>query len=83
MPLDAVRRIRTPADPVWDGAAKGAAIPLIVWAVLCRDCRAEPFLKASLTYGVIGLTTDAIDTNRKTLYRRSRHSMSVGWRFSS
>ena len=41
VPLRLVRRIRTPADPVWDGAAKGAVIPLIFWAVLCNSCSAE------------------------------------------
>lgn len=80
--LDQIHRIRTPADPVWDGALKGAVIPLIVWAVLCHDCRADPFLRMSLTYGAIGLVTDAIDTNRRTLYRGPRRSLRVGWGFS-
>ena len=82
IPLDTVRRIRTPADPVWDGGLKGAVIPLILWAVLCHDCGAEPFLRASLTYGAIGLATDAINTNRRTLYRRHHRSLGVGWGFS-
>ena len=79
MPLPLVRRIRTPADPVWDGAAKGAVIPLIMWAVFCHSCRAEPMLRASLAYGLIGLATDALETNRETVYRARGRSLSVGW----
>ena len=81
VPLGSIRRIMTPADPVWDGAVKDAVIPLIFWAVFCHDCSAEPFLKMSATYGLIGLTGDVIDSNRKTLYRGGRRrSLSVGWR---
>jgi len=82
LPLPDVRRIRTPADPVWDGAATGAVIPLIFWALLCHECQAEPMLKAALTYGMIGLATDAIQSNRRTLYRGGGRSLSVGWGFS-
>jgi len=82
MPLDDIKRIRTTADPVWDGAVKGAVIPLIMWAVLCHECSAEPWLKLSLTYGLVGLTIDALDTNRKTLYEGRGRSLSVGWSFS-
>ena len=81
IPLDEVQRIRTSPDPVWDGAVKGAVIPLIFWAVLCHDCDAEPMLRASLAYGLIGLTVDALDSNRKTLYRGGGgRSFSVGWK---
>ena len=82
IPLPLVRRIRTPADPVWDGAAKGAVIPLIFWAVFCHSsCSPEPMLRASLAYGLIGLANDALDTNRETVYRGRARSVSVGWRF--
>jgi len=79
--LDRVYRIRTIADPVWDGAVKGAVIPLVLWAVLCRGCPAEPMLKASLTYGLIGLVSDALDTHRKTLYEGGGRSVSLNWGF--
>ena len=82
VPLDDVRRIRTTADPVWDGFAKGALVPLIFWAVLCHDCPAEPMLKSALTYGLIGLTFDAFEDNRRTLYQGGGRSVSVGWTFS-
>ena len=81
IPLRRIRRIRTPADSVWDGAAKGAVIPMIFWAVFCHSCNAEPFLRASLVYGLSGLVTDAIDTNRETIYYRRAPALSVSWRF--
>ena len=81
VPLSRIQRIRTPADPVWDGVAKGAVIPLIFWAVFCQSCNAEPFLMASLFYGFSGLVADAIDTNRETIYRRRAPALSVGWSF--
>ena len=63
-------------------AVKGAVIPLIFWAVLCHDCPAEPMLKASLTYGLIGLVVDGLDTHRQTLSRGGGRRVSVGWAFS-
>lgn len=80
IPLGGITRIRTPADSAWDGAAIGAVIPLIFWAVLCHECPAGPILKSALTYGMIGLTADALETNRRTLYRSARQSLSVGWK---
>jgi hypothetical protein len=81
-PLDSVGRIVTPPDPVWDGAAKGAAIPLILYAVFCHGCEGggEFILRSTLAYSAIGLAIDALDTNRKTLYKGSGRSASVGWR---
>ena len=76
--LRRVQRIRTPADPVWDGAVIGAAIPLIFWAILCHDCSADGMLRVTATYGAIGLVADAVNTNRRTLYR-ARPSLAVGW----
>ena len=80
-PLDTVRRIHTPADRVWDGALVGAAIPLILAAILCDGyCDAGSVLKVAGTYGLIGLTVDAIDSHQKTIYARSRPRASIAWR---
>ena len=79
-PLGDIQRIRKPRDPVWNGAAIGAAIPLIFWAVLCHDCPAEPMLKASLTYGLIGLTVDALRTGPRDVYSGPGKSASLAWR---
>ena len=79
--LDTVRRIVTTPDPVWDGAVKGAVIPLVFWAVFCHGCEPEYFLRSALAYSLIGVSLDALDSNRKTLYRGSDRSASVAWRF--
>src|SRR5262245_30266034 len=49
-PLDMVRTVTTQADPIWDGAAKGAVVPLVIWAVFCHECAAEPMLRTTLAY---------------------------------
>ena len=70
VPLAQVKRIRRQADPVWDGAVKGAAIPLTIWAVSCGFCsEGTPFvLRSALAYGLIGAAFDGLQTNRKTIY---------------
>jgi hypothetical protein len=80
-PLSRIQTIRTQPDPVWDGALKGAIVPLIFWAVFCHDCdgAAGPFLKAAGTYGLMGLTWDALQTNQKTIYAGSGRSASIAW----
>jgi hypothetical protein len=79
-PLERIQRIRKPRDPVWNGAAIGAAIPLIFWAVLCHECNAEPMLRASVTYGLIGLTVDALRTGPREVYTGPGKSAAIGWR---
>lgn len=79
-PLGDIQRIRKPRDPVWNGAAIGAAIPLIFWAVLCHECPAEPMLKASLAYGLIGLTVDALHPRPREVYTGGGVKASLAWR---
>jgi hypothetical protein len=69
--LDEVRQIRKAADPVWDGAAKGAAVSLVLLAFCTSHCPAEVILRTAVGYGVFGLVLDAIDTNTQTIYRPS------------
>jgi hypothetical protein len=69
--LDDVRQIRKAADPVWDGAAKGAAVSLVLLAFCTNHCPAEVILRTAVGYGVFGLVLDAIDTNTNTIYRPS------------
>jgi len=80
LPLAEVRSVVTPADPVWDGALKGAAIPAIIWAVFCHECDAGFMGRYMLGYGLMGLTLDAIDTNRRTIYTGGGPSASLAWR---
>lgn len=68
-PLADIRRIVTRPDPVWDGFVKGATIPLILTAIFCADCLGESFTyRAALGYGLVGLTWDSLQTNRKTIF---------------
>lgn len=79
-PLAGIARIATQADPVWDGAAKGAAVPLIIWAVLCRECSADPMLRVTATYALIGMTFDALHSHRHTIYTGAKPAATVSWR---
>lgn len=74
--LDSVRRIATRADSPWDGAARGAAVPLILFAVFCRgECPAEAVGRTVLAYGLVGLTLDALRTERRTIYAAGSTAM--------
>jgi hypothetical protein len=79
-PLAAIKKIETRSDPIWDGAVKGAAIPLVIWAIFChKDCDAEMMFKSAATYGLIGATWDAVQRNTRTIYA-GRPAASVAWR---
>jgi hypothetical protein len=80
-PLSGVTRIRTQADPAWDGAVKGAAIPLIMWSIFSHDGESLPWtLRSAAAWAVIGGTWDALQTNKKTIYSGGPRSMSMAWR---
>ena len=78
-PLSEIRRIETRSDPVWDGAVKGAAIPLVMWAIFCHSCDSDIMLKNIVGYGLIGVTWDAVQRNTRTIYA-GQPVASVGWR---
>ena len=76
--LDEVWKVRKAADPIWDGALKGAAFGLVP---LIFGCPAECVLRNAAAYGLLGLAIDAIDTNTDSLYRSSdRQRASAGFR---
>ena len=77
--LTDVRRIDTQPDPAWDGAVKGAVLPLIMWAIFCHDCDAGPMLRAAAGYAAIGAIWDSLDTNRTRIYDR-RPAAGIRWR---
>jgi hypothetical protein len=79
MALTQVRRIDTQRDAAWDGAVKGALLPLVMWAIACRQCDAGPMLKAVAGYAVIGAIWDSLDTNQTRIYDR-RPAAAIGWR---
>ena len=67
--LDEIRRIRKAADPVWDGAAKGASIGVVMLVLCGGHCSSEAVLRTTLAYGAFGLLLDSIDTNTDAIYR--------------
>jgi hypothetical protein len=69
--LEDVREIRKVADPVWDGAAKGAAVSLVVLVLCGGNCSGEAILRSAAAYGLFGLALDAINSNTDTIYRPS------------
>lgn len=81
-PLSAVKRIRTPADPVWDGALKGASIVLAIWGISCGFCGDDPgpVLRFVGGYALVGATLDALQSNSKTIYSGGGRSAALGWR---
>jgi hypothetical protein len=81
VPLTGVKRIETLADPAWDGAVKGAAVPLVLWLALCHDCNAGAMLRVAAAYGAIGAIIDTLDTNRTRIYDSGRKSVGWRWRF--
>jgi hypothetical protein len=78
-PLSTVRRIETPPDPVWDGAVKGAILPLVMWAVFCHRCDAGPMLRAAAGYAAIGAIWDSLDRNQERIYE-GRPAAALAWR---
>jgi hypothetical protein len=82
--LDAVREIVRPADPVWDGAVKGAAVGAIILALCGGECANEYLLRAMVGYAAFGAILDGVDTHRAVLYRPGeprRVAANVRWRF--
>jgi hypothetical protein len=77
--LSAVRRIETPPDPQWDGAVKGAVLPLVMWALICRHCEADAMLRMTAAYATIGAVWDGLDRNQKRIYDR-RPAAAIAWR---
>ena len=81
-PLSAVKRIATPADPVWDGALKGASVVLAIWGISCGFCgdHPGPMLRIVGGYALAGAAFDALQTNSKTIYSGGGRSAALGWR---
>jgi hypothetical protein len=76
--LDEVWKVQKTADPVWDGALKGAAVALVP---LVFGCPAECVLRSAAAYGLLGLAIDAVDTNRDAVFNSSiRQHASAGLR---
>lgn len=70
-PLGDVRRVRKAPDSVLDGAAKGAAVTLVMLVMCGGDCSGAEYLRVATAYGLLGMAIDAADTHRDTIYRPS------------
>ncbi len=79
-PLTSVHRVVVPADPIWDGAAKGAVAGAIFWALFCGECDAGFSARQVLGYTLIGAAFDALQPNRQIIYAGRPRSASVAWR---
>jgi small nuclear ribonucleoprotein (snRNP)-like protein len=70
-PLADVKRVRKSPDGVLDGAAKGAAVGLIMLVLCGGDCTAGEYLRVTTAYALFGLAVDAADSHMDTIYRPS------------
>ena len=80
LPLDSIRRIAKPRDSVIDGVLKGASAGLIALVLCAPDCGgAEPILRITAAYAILGGVIDAAQGNDTTIYTR-RAAPSLAWR---
>ena len=79
MPLDSIQRIAKPRDGVLDGVLKGASAGLVVLALCAPHCSAEPVLRITAAYGILGGILDAAQGNNSTIYKKGA-SPSLAWR---
>jgi hypothetical protein len=80
VPLDSVLRIEKPRDGVLDGVLKGAAAGLVALALCAPECGgAEPILRITVAYGILGGVIDAAQGNSTTIYRK-RPAPSLAWK---
>ena len=74
-PMNGVRRIVKPADPIWDGGLKGLALGVFIMLACGGECPAAEMLRATAIYVAIGTVIDASDTHREVLYGNARHRL--------
>jgi len=80
VPLDSITRIAKPRDGVIDGVLKGAGAGLLFLALCAPNCGgAEPVLRITLGYAVLGGVIDAAQGNNPTIYKKGA-SPSLAWR---
>ena len=74
--LDAVSRMSIERDPLWDGAARGAIVGLMLWKVwmACDTCssRAQAFGTGVAASAGFGFGWDAMHKSRRTIQPRAR-----------
>ena len=68
VPIDRVARVERGGDRIWDGAAKGAAVGLLLWGATARSCP-ECVAAAAAGYGLMGGLLDWAHEGKTTIYR--------------
>ena len=76
--IDSVRQINKPRDSAWDGVLKGASVGLVALIFCMPDCPAEPIIRMTAAYGVLGGILDAAQGNNATIFKKG--SPALGWR---
>jgi len=76
-----VTRIAKPADPIWDGALKGAAVGAALLLFCAGDCSASVALRAIGSYSLAGALIDFVDPHTDVLYQNRSRAMYVGYRW--
>jgi hypothetical protein len=79
--IDTVRQISKPRDGVWDGVLKGASVGLFALVLCMPDCPAEPILRITAGYAVVGAAIDAAQGNNMTIFKRGAPSLGFRVRF--
>ena len=79
VPLDSILRIAKPRDSVIDGVLKGASVGLAILVLCAGNCEAEPILRITAAYAIIGGSLDALQGNNPTIYRKGV-APSLAWR---
>ena len=79
-PTPDVRRIVKPADPVYDGALKGAAFGAVILLFCGGDCEASYVLRSMAGYAIVGIAIDSFDTHSDVLYQSRSERPAIGWR---
>jgi hypothetical protein len=81
--LEDVRLIRKRADPVWDGAVKGASVSLLLAILSGGDVPGNILLRTAAGYGLIGAIWDSVDGHQDTIYKRgsTQTALRFGVRF--
>jgi len=75
-----VRRIVKPADPMYDGALKGAAFGAVILLFCGCDCEASYVLRSMAGYAVVGMVIDSLDPHSDVLYQSRSKRPAIGWR---
>jgi hypothetical protein len=76
-----VTRIAKPADPIWDGALKGAAVGAAVLLFCAGDCSASVAFRAIGAYSLAGALIDSVDSHTDVLYQNRSKGISLGYRW--